>query len=365
MFDPDSEAPFDLQSVPFRGIVEQSVAGIYILQDESFQYANTTFAAMAGYSVAEAIGKPLRDCVAPEYVSEVMERYHLRISGEVKGMRFISRGLHRDGRVVHIEVHGEQRIFCGRPAVVGVGVNVTDQVERDAQLRQSRQEYRDLAAYLHSMREQQRADYAREVHDVLGGLLTSMKLDVGRIARRSRSGAIKGIADDLNALLQEAIGNVRELSESMRPQALDHLGLGAAIAGHLQRFGERSGLKVSLQPQEFELALSRWRATAVFRIYQEALTNVARHANASCLEVRFSRDDKMFFLEIVDDGCGFASDNPFRPNAHRHSLGLISMRERAHEIGGTLSIESAPCFGTRVTLQAPVVNDPMSLSSGA
>lgn len=354
--------PFAPQSAPFRSIVEQSVAGIYILQDETFQYANATFAGMAGYSMDEVINKPLRDCVAPDYVTEVMDRYRRRISGEVKSMRFITHGLHRDGHVVFIEVHGEARTFRGRPAVVGVGVNVTEQVERDAQLQQSRQEYRDLAAYLQSMREQQRAEYAREVHDVLGGLLTSMKLDVGRIARRSRSSAVKGIAADLNALLHEAIDNVRELSESMRPQALDHLGLGPAIAGHLQRFHERSGLRVSLEPREFELPLSRWRATAAFRIFQEALTNVVRHADATSVEVRFTRNDTVFRLEIADNGRGFASDNPFRPDTRRHSLGLISMRERAYEIGGTLAIESAPGFGTRVILEAPIIDSPLQLS---
>jgi len=354
--------PFDMQSVPFRGIVEQSVAGIYILQDEHFQYTNATFAGMAGYSTDEVINKPLRDCVPPDYVREVMDRYNRRISGQVKSMRFITHGLHRDGHVVYIEVHGEAMQFRGRPAVVGVGVNVTEQVGRDAQLLQSRQEYRDLAAYLNNMREQQRAEYAREVHDVLGGLLTSMKLDVGRITRRSRSAAIRGIAADLNALLMEAIDNVRQISESMHPQALDHLGLDAAIATHLQRFRERSGLRVSLHPGEFDLPLSRWRATAVFRIFQEALTNVARHAAASSVEVRFTRGDDAFRLEISDDGRGIALENPFRPDAARHSLGLISMRERAHELGGSLRIESAPGFGTCVILEAPIIENPLRLS---
>ncbi|MCJ0762527.1 PAS domain-containing sensor histidine kinase [Variovorax terrae] len=358
----ESAVPFDIQSVPFRGIVEQSVAGIYILQDEHFQYTNATFAGMAGYATDEVINKPLRDCVPPDYVPEVMDRYRRRISGEVRSMRFITHGLHRDGHVVYIEVHGEARQFRGRPAVVGVGVNVTEQVERDAQLLQSRQEYRDLAAYLNSMREQQRAEYAREVHDVLGGLLTSMKLDVGRITRRSRSTAIRGIAADLNALLLEAIDNVRELSDSMRPQALDHLGLDAAIASHLKRFRERAGLRASLEPGEFELPLSRWRATAVFRIFQEALTNVARHAAASSVAVRFTRSEHSFRLEIEDDGRGIAQDNPFRPDTTRHSLGLISMRERAHELGGTLTIDSAPGFGTRVILEAPIIDNPLLLS---
>ncbi|CAN5486117.1 PAS domain-containing sensor histidine kinase [soil metagenome] len=358
----DTGLPFDMQSVPFRGIVEQSVAGIYILQDEHFQYSNATFAGMAGYSTDELIGKPLRECVPPDYESEVMDRYNRRISGEVKSMRFITHGLHRDGHVVYIEVHGEAMEFRGRPAVVGVGVNVTEQVGRDAQLLQSRQEFRDLAAYLNNMREQQRAEYAREVHDVLGGILTSMKLDVGRISRRSRSTAIRGIAADLNCLLLEAIGNVRQISESMHPQALDHLGLDGAIATHLARFRERSGMQACLVPGEFELPLSRWRATAAFRIFQEALTNVVRHSRATSVEVRFSRTADMFRLEVADDGCGIAQDNPFRPDTARHSLGLISMRERAHELGGTLTIESAPGSGTCVILEAPVIGDPMRLT---
>ena len=348
-----------IDPVPFRGIVEQSVAGIYILQDEHFQYSNATFGAMAGYSVDEMTGRPLRECVPPCYEAEVMDRYNRRISGEVKSMRFITQGLHRDGHVVYIEVHGEAMEYRGRPAIVGVGVNVSAQVQRDAELQQSRQEYRQLASHLNSIREQQRADYAREVHDVLGGLLTSMKLDVGRITRRSRSRTIRGITADLNALLLEAIDNVRELSESMRPQLLDHLGLHAAIASHLARFRERSGLKVSMQPDEFDLDLCRWRSIAVYRIFQEALTNVARHARATSVAVRLRRSDDAFWLEIEDNGCGMPGAGGIRHDATRHSLGLISMRERAHEIGGTLQIDSAPGAGTRITLHAPIIDTPL------
>ncbi|MDM0117618.1 PAS domain-containing sensor histidine kinase [Variovorax sp. J22R133] len=351
-----------IDSVPFRGIVEQSVAGIYILQDEHFHYANATFGAMAGYSVEEMAGRPLRECVPPNYEAEVMDRYNKRISGEVKSMRFITQGLHRDGHVVYIEVHGEAMEYRGRPAIVGVGVNISAQVQRDAELRQSRQEYRELASHLNTIREQQRAEYAREVHDVLGGLLTSMKLDVGRISRRSRSRAIRGIASDLNALLVEAIDNVRELSESMRPQLLDHLGLHAAMASHLKRFCERSGLRMSMHPVEFDdLDLCRWRSIAVYRIFQEALTNVARHANATAVAVRLRRSDDAFWLEIEDNGCGMPLAMAMR-DPSRFSLGLISMRERAHEIGGTLTIDSAPGAGTKVTLHAPITDNPLLYS---
>lgn len=357
----DKTIAFDPQSVPFRGLVEQSVAGVYIIQDEHFQYANATFAGMGGYRPEELIGKPLKDCVPLDFADEVMDRYNKRISGEVKSMRFITRGLHVNGEVVYIEVHGQGMEFRGRPAVVGVGVNVTDHVLRDEQLRQSQTQYRQLAAYLNTIREQQRAEYAREVHDVLGGLLTSMKLDVGRIARRARSADVCAIAQDLNSLLSEAIDNVREISESMRPQTLDHLGLGVAIATHLARFGERSGLRTSLTPPCFDVPLSRPRATAAFRIVQEALTNIARHAQARSVALRFERDEHSFSLEIADDGCGMDLQPAASQRPLRHALGLLTMRERAHEIGGTLAIESAPGQGTRVLLQAPLVDNPLLL----
>lgn len=350
--------PLDvLGSVPFRGLVEQSVAGVYIIQDEHFQYANATFAGMGGYKPEELIGRRLKDCVPLDFADEVMDRYNKRISGEVPSMRFITRGLHVNGAVVYIEVHGRQMDYRGRPAVVGVGVNVTEHVLRDEQLRRSQAEYRQLAAYLDTVREEQRAEYAREVHDVLGGILTSMKLDVGRINRRSESREVRAIAADLNALVSEAIDSVREISETMRPQTLDHLGLGAAIATHLDRFRERSGLRTTLTPASFDVPLSRPRATAAFRILQEALTNIARHAGASQVHVRFSSDRDAFGLEIVDDGCGMELDAPPATRPMRHALGLLSMRERAHQIGGVLTIESAPGQGTRVHLRAPLVGN--------
>ncbi|GAB2587287.1 PAS domain-containing sensor histidine kinase [Ramlibacter solisilvae] len=344
--------------MPFRGLVEQSVAGVYIIQDEHFQYANATFAGMGGYKPEELIGRRLKDCVPLDFADEVMDRYNKRITGEVPSMRFITRGLHVNGEVVYIEVHGQQMEFRGRPAVVGVGVNVTEHVLRDDQLRRSRSEYRQLAAYLDTVREEQRAEYAREVHDVLGGILTSMKLDVGRITRRSDSAEVRTIAADLNSLVSEAIESVREISETMRPQSLDHLGLGAAIATHLERFRERSGLRTTLTPPSFDVPLSRPRATAAFRIFQEALTNIARHAGAGHVAVRFSSDLESFSLEIIDDGCGMELEAaPSSQRPVRHALGLMTMRERAHQIGGTLSIESTPGKGTRVLLQAPLIDN--------
>jgi PAS domain S-box-containing protein len=346
---------WDANLVPFQGIVEQSLAGFYIIQDEVFQYCNATFAAMVGYAPDEMVGHPLRDFVATEFVDEVIDRYHRRISGEVKSMRFITQGRHRNGETVFIEVQGSGMEYRGRPAVVGVGINVTEQVLRAEELRKSREQYRQLVAYLTSVREEQRQHHARELHDVLGGTLTSMKLSVSRLNRHSRNAAVQEIADDLNLLVNEAIGNVRSIAESLRPQTLDHLGLEAAMANHLDGFRRRSSMRVAFECAPPPIDLSAQRAIGVFRIFQEAMTNVVRHSGATSVQVSLLLPDAgSLRLEVADDGCGMDVQRELTPAPKHHVLGLLTMRERAKELGGSLHIHSKPGAGTRLVLDLPL-----------
>ena len=216
--------------IPFRGIVEQSLAGIYVIQDEVFQYANAIFAGMMGYTPEELIGKNLSELVAPDVRDAQLANYRKRISGEVASIRFFTRGIHKDGRIVDLEVHGSRLLYRGRPAVVGVGINITDQLRQQEELRTSRERLRELASYINTVREEQRSRIARELHDVVGGLLTSMKIDIQRIDRRTDDTDVKDIVADLLFLVQESIGAVRQISEDLRPGVLDHLGLFAALA---------------------------------------------------------------------------------------------------------------------------------------
>ncbi len=348
-------ADVDLGPVPYQGLVEQSLAGFYIIQDEIFQYCNSTFAHMVGYTPDEMVGRALRDCVPAAFVDEVMDRYRVRMSGEVRSMRFVTQGLHRSGDTVYIEVQGSAMEYRGRPAVVGVGINVTDQVLRAEQLRQSREEYRQLVSYLTTVREAQGRHYARELHDVLGGILTSMKLNVSRLKRHSTQNVIVEIADDLNILVSEAIGNVREIANALRPQTLDHLGLRSAIASHLAHFQKRSALHVVFDSTDFRIELTPERAIDVFRIFQEAITNVARHSCATSVTVRLNlRAGDLIRLEVADNGVGMDMEEHRSLPTERHALGLLTMRERAKEIGGKLTLTSAPGIGTRLVLDTPI-----------
>lgn len=326
-------------------MVEQSLAGIYVLQDECFQYANTTWAALVGLRPEQMLGRHLRDFVPADFLPEVIRLYHLRLAGDPPSIRFITRGLHQDGRTILIEVHGTRILFRGRPAVAGIGVDATERLHNEAALRESQASLQALSAHHQGQLEQQRMRYSRELHDVLGGMLSSVKMDVTRIQRRADTPELQQISAGLLRLAQDCISTVRRMSEALRPGVLDHLGLSAALRQALGEFAQRYGVTHRLTLQLDDTLLSPRRATAVYRIVQEALTNVARHAQAQQVTLQLWSDPGLLRLELVDDGCGFA------PGTQRAgAMGLLSMRERARELGGTLSVSSSPGAGTRLSL---------------
>lgn len=335
--------------IPFRGIVEQSLAGMYVIQDEVFVYVNATFAGMLGYTPEEMTGMHLQQAVYPDMQAATIANFHRRISGVEPSIRYITKGWHRNREPVYLEVHGSSLIYRGRPAVVGVGVNITEQLAQQEALRQSREQLRELAAHINRVREEQRARISRELHDVVGGMLTSIKLDIQRIKRRASDPHIEGIVADLLGLVQESIDVVRSISEDLRPGVLDHLGLQAALDSALQQFAKRTEIDCRLLDESHGLPLSSAQATALYRIFQEALTNIARHAEASRVIVRMRAIAGNLELEIEDNGCGLTSLTPTGK-----SIGLLSMAERAREFGGALTSRPGLDGGTCLVVSLPM-----------
>jgi PAS domain S-box-containing protein len=340
----------EVPDIPFPTIVEQMVAGIYVIQDDRFVYCNATWAGIAGYTAEEATGMSLAQIVPPDFLEVVRSRIRDRLAGTPPSMHFITRGLHRDGSVRLVEVHGSRITYRGRPAVMGVGVDVTDRVRNEEELRRSREQLQALAAYTADKLEAQRLAMARDVHDVLGGMLTSIKMDATRIQRRAESAEMQALTQGLIALTQQTIDTVKQISEALRPSALDHLDLSVALANELRAFTHRSGVAHTLDADAHMLRLPPRRTTAVYRIFQEALTNVARHALAQQVAVTLRVEGEQLQLTLQDDGCGF---DPAAPGGS--ALGLLSMCERAREIGGALHIDAAPGRGTRLSLRAPLL----------
>lgn len=341
----------DLNDVPFRSIVEQSLAGIYVVLDERFMYANDTFAAMFGYQREEFIGRRMVDCVTPDSVPEVMQNYRRRITGGVQTIHYFTKGLRKDGKIVYLELHASRVACRGRPALAGVALDVTERVKAQEALRRSREKLRELAQHSNKAREVERARLSREVHDVLGGMLTSAKFDLSRIVKRTTAEGqeeLHRIAAGLVELMQETIDTARSISDEMRPISLDLLGLVAALQQAMERFGARHRMAVEVHAPKAPLVIDPVSATQVFRIVQEALTNVAGHAEATRVLLQIEDGAGGLRLRLVDNGRGID-----KTEHRRGAIGLFGMAERAREIDATLEVRPLAEGGTEVLLSRP------------
>jgi PAS domain S-box-containing protein len=225
----------------------------------------------------------------------------------------------------------------------------------EEELRSSRAQLRHLAAHLHSVREEQGARIAREIHDELGQTLTALSIDISTLLR-ALAGESEAVVDKLGsmaALVTDTIRSVRRIATELRPGVLDDLGLSAAIEWQTQDFEARTGIRCALTASRDGIEIGRDRATAVFRIFQEALTNVARHARATRVDIRLARSAGRLVLVVRDDGTGITQ----REISAATSLGLLGMRERAILLGGEVMIHGGRGGkGTTVTLRMPLAD---------
>jgi PAS domain S-box-containing protein len=235
-------------------------------------------------------------------------------------------------------------------------------IERAARLagiaierKQLEEQLRDLSAHIEAALEDERAGIAREIHDELGQSLTALKMDIAWIARRasSRADGTDGLLDKLKAmsdLTDGVIRQVRRISAELRPGVLDDLGLIAAIEWQAQDFEDRTGLVCTVHTNAGDVAMERSASTAVFRVFQEALTNVTRHSQAKRVDVRIQVTPEALALEVCDDGIGIAPEAVSSPK----SLGLLGIRERARRLGGSVSVGGVAPRGTQVALRVPL-----------
>lgn len=218
------------------------------------------------------------------------------------------------------------------------------------ELLHSFEQLRVLTARLQSVREEERARFAREIHDELGQSLTAIKIELSSFFRDSSPDQQQAKKrESILKLIDEANQSVRRIASELRPQVLDDLGLVAAVEWAGEEFEARTGIKCHLDLPAEDIVVEQERATALFRILQEALTNIARHANATEADVRLARENNNFILEVHDNGKGMPVD---RLSTER-SLGILGMRERAALLGGDVVITGIPGAGTRVKAYMP------------
>ena len=235
--------------------------------------------------------------------------------------------------------------------------DITGRKEMEEQLMISREQLRRLTYHLQSIREEERTWISREIHDELGQALTGLKMDLSWIERKlSRTGEEQPFhlllerIGSMSGLVDSTIQSVRKIATELRPGVLDALGLTAAIEWQASEFRSRTGIEVNLSPLSEKSGLDRERSTAVFRIFQEILTNVARHSLASEVEVHIEEKSGRLSLEVKDNGRGITEDQVI----DSRSLGLLGMRERALLLGGEFHIQGVPGEGTTVTVIIPL-----------
>jgi len=221
----------------------------------------------------------------------------------------------------------------------------------ERQMRESEERLRALTGHFVTVREEERTHIAREIHDELGQVLTALKMDIAWLAKHLDDAALLEKTDAMRQLVDDTIRTVRKISTGLRPEVLDDMGLVAAIVWQTTEFQKRAGVRciTSLPPDI--VPLDGDLATTVFRIFQELLTNVARHAHATRVDVELRQTEGRLVLEVTDNGVGILDGDA----NHTASLGLLGMQERARRLGGSVDILSARGAGTRVAVSIPMV----------
>ena len=260
----------------------------------------------------------------------------------------------RDGTPIRIDghylcVYDDLRRITGH---LGIQRDITDRHHAAAEISRSREELRALSAHLECVREDERTRIARELHDELGQALTGIKLDLTWLERRLSRHSSEIVARHRSLLerLDEVMVSVQRIVTELRPSVLDHLGLADAVEWESHEFAARTGIELDLVVEVTGGSAPDAVASAVFRMLQETLTNVARHAGARHLKVVLRQDEDSLSLDVSDDGRGITTAQL----RGARSLGLIGLRERALACGGTVEIRGDPGQGTTVSLRLPL-----------
>ena len=260
---------------------------------------------------------------------------------------------HRDGHYVHVLSRGfPVRHDHGGPIVriVGTHFDLTERRAREAQRARN-----ELLAHLVDVQEDERKRIARDMHDQFGEHLTALSLEIARLKAWSGNDDVRRHAEALQTIAERLDGDVEQLAWQLRPTALDDLGLRAALANYLEEWSQRHGVATELHTSGlFDHRLAPEVETALYRIGQEALNNVAKHARATRVEMILERRSDCVLLILEDDGIGFELTHEADD---RRGFGLVGMRERATLVGATLEVESAPGNGTTILVRIALAPD--------
>jgi PAS domain S-box-containing protein len=339
----------------YRSLIEHALYGMAILQMGRVIFANQAFADISGYSVAELLR------LTPEQVSwalyekdreSVLAHMSERLAGREAPSIQIFRFIRKDGNMRWIETQSTLVDYEGVPAVQVSYKDVTASKAAEERLAHAHSAMRNLAAHLLHAREEERRKIAQDIHDELGQTLAALKMDLHWIAKRlgedvtSLQNKIMGTIE----LAAQAISTVQRVASDLRPKMLDDLGLEPALEWLGADFTRQTKIACKVTVDVPSWVIGKNAATALYRVIQEALTNIRRHSKAAHADVRLVFSDGMLNLQIEDSGIGITAEQVRASN----SYGLIGLRERVEALGGSLSISGEPGSGTILQAHIPI-----------
>lgn len=331
-----------------------SLPGIFYWYDEHGRFLrwNRQFEIVTGYNANEIAGMHPIDFFEGEdkpYMAGRIASVFLEGTSDAEA-DFVT----KKGEKIPYYFKAVRLEYNNRPCLLGTGIDISDRKKAEQELEASNETLRKLTEHLQNIREEERSHIAREIHDELGQQLTVLKMDISWLNKKieSEDEKVKYRMKELVGMIDTTVRSVRKISSELRPSMLDDLGLAAAIEWQGQEFEKRSGIKVNMQLGVSDLKLPNNIAITLFRIFQESFTNVARHADATEVNVILRIIDNKLELLIRDNGSGFTVVGIEK----KKTLGILGMRERVTIINGDYSIESAPGKGTTVRVSVPLNN---------
>jgi two-component system sensor kinase len=348
--------PQPLGEARLLGIIRSSMDAIITIDaDQRIVMLNPMAEKLFGCEAAEALGTSLTRFMPERF--RAAHAGHVRqfgitgVTDRQMGGRTVLYGLRSNGEEFPIEASISQIDDASGKLYTVMLRDVTARVEAERSLQRSHEELRELSANLLSIREEEKTRIARELHDDLGQQLTALKMDVSSLELAPGMDAqarmqLRG----MQRLIDATVGSMRRIAADLRPVMLDDLGLIPAVEWLANDFSNRYGTEVEWRTDRMNSALNRDGSTAVFRIVQEALTNVARHAQAAHVALELRQEGDLYIVRIADDGRGA---DELKDGA-RKSFGLIGIRERANRLGGSVVIETAPGQGFCMTVTLPL-----------
>ncbi len=338
----------------FRKVTENQIIGVAWASPEGkILNSNDAFCRMLGQSPKQIKGKHFKDFTHPDDLKKEYELVEKISKGEIDYYQIEKRYKMRNGSYRWVELNlsayrnntGDVEFF------VGIVQNIDERKHAQQELEKSETQLRELSSHLQKVREEERTNIAREIHDVLGHQLASLKMETTLL--KNKLTIDNKFATDkinrINVIIDDTVKTVREISSQLRPGILDDLGLVDAIEWQSTEFEKRTGIKSRFSFNSDDRVFEKNLATAIFRVFQESLTNIVRHAKATLVKTTFEANDLGIMLTIQDNGDGFDEEEV----KEKKTLGLIGMKERATMFGGNFRIESSKKAGTLVTVEIP------------